>query len=162
MARFDHFADHRARQHRVELDDPAVLALELGRVAHAQALPGIEREVDGAQQELAGPGLGHRHLDDAEVVHPGLAPGIALEVDFPVHRHGPPPRHARRLLYCWWPRCPVKQGEKAAMHPHDRDRTALLVIDMQNGFCNPGGSIAAMGKDIWELYAIVPKSLLTA
>ena len=34
------------------------------------------------------------------------------------------------------------------MHPHDRDRTALLVIDMQNGFCHPGGSITAMGKDI--------------
>src|SRR5918998_5958312 len=28
------------------------------------------------------------------------------------------------------------------------DRTALLVIDMQNGFCHPDGSFAGLGLDV--------------
>ncbi len=36
-----------------------------------------------------------------------------------------------------------------------RDRTALLVIDMQNAFCHPKGSIAKVGKDVSMCVAAV-------
>ena len=32
--------------------------------------------------------------------------------------------------------------------PIQRDRTALIVVDMQNGFCDPAGSAAQVGFDI--------------
>lgn len=44
-----------------------------------------------------------------------------------------------------------------------RDRTALVVVDMQNGFCRDGGSIARIGFDITMLKAaIAPCARLVA
>lgn len=34
------------------------------------------------------------------------------------------------------------------MHPLRTDRSALILIDLQNGFCHADGSLAAMGKDV--------------
>jgi ureidoacrylate peracid hydrolase len=34
--------------------------------------------------------------------------------------------------------------------------TALLVIDMQNDFCHPNGSMAQMGQDIFAMSAVAP------
>lgn len=39
---------------------------------------------------------------------------------------------------------------------HGPDRTALLVIDMQNGFCHPKGSFASLGLDIAMCNAAIP------
>jgi ureidoacrylate peracid hydrolase len=39
------------------------------------------------------------------------------------------------------------------------DRSALLVIDLQNGFCHPEGSFAKLGLDAAALNAAVPASL---
>lgn len=39
---------------------------------------------------------------------------------------------------------------------HGPDRTALLVIDMQNGFCAPEGSFGALGLDVSMCTAAVP------
>jgi len=38
----------------------------------------------------------------------------------------------------------------------DTDRTALIVIDMQNAFCHPSGSLAKLGKDASMCIAAVP------
>lgn len=35
-------------------------------------------------------------------------------------------------------------------------RTALVVVDMQNDFCDPGGFYAAAGRDITALRAVIP------
>lgn len=35
------------------------------------------------------------------------------------------------------------------------DRTALIVVDMQNAFCKPSGSLAGMGIDIGPLAAVI-------
>ena len=44
-----------------------------------------------------------------------------------------------------------------------RDKTALVVVDMQNGFCRDGGSIARIGLDIAMLKAaIAPCARLVA
>ena len=44
------------------------------------------------------------------------------------------------------------------------DATALLVIDMQNGFCHPSGSFAQLGLDVSMCAAAIPgcKSLVSA
>ena len=38
----------------------------------------------------------------------------------------------------------------------DPERTALLVIDMQNGFCHPEGGLAKSGQDNAPQVAVVP------
>jgi ureidoacrylate peracid hydrolase len=45
-----------------------------------------------------------------------------------------------------------------------RDRVALMVIDMQNGFCHPEGSFATLGFDVSMLSGAIPgcHRLLTA
>jgi len=43
--------------------------------------------------------------------------------------------------------------EEKIYPPH----TALLVVDMQNDFCHPSGSLARMGLDISEMSAVAPK-----
>lgn len=42
------------------------------------------------------------------------------------------------------------------MKPIDPKHTALLVIDMQNGWCNPGGAMTRAGVDMSNQQAIVP------
>lgn len=37
----------------------------------------------------------------------------------------------------------------------DPERTALLVIDMQNGFCDPAGSVARSGLDVTPMAGVV-------
>jgi ureidoacrylate peracid hydrolase len=41
------------------------------------------------------------------------------------------------------------------MHQLGRERTALIVVDMQNGFCSPEGSLTQMGKDTTMCVAAV-------
>lgn len=36
------------------------------------------------------------------------------------------------------------------------DRTALVLVDMQNDFCDPGGFYATAGRDITALRAVIP------
>ena len=38
----------------------------------------------------------------------------------------------------------------------DPERTALLVIDMQNGFCHPEGGLAKAGQDNAPQVAVIP------
>lgn len=38
----------------------------------------------------------------------------------------------------------------------DKERTALIIVDMQNGFCQPQGSFAALGLDTSMLNAAIP------
>lgn len=45
-----------------------------------------------------------------------------------------------------WPLSPARAGE-----------TALLVIDMQRDFCDPGGYVATCGYDIAPIRAVVPR-----
>lgn len=42
------------------------------------------------------------------------------------------------------------------MDPVDPRKTALLVIDMQNGFCDPEGGLAKAGLDTSAMQAVVP------
>ena len=56
---------------------------------------------------------------------------------------------------------PSRFGSRAVLPgPAERlapGRTALVVVDMQNDFCAPGGYIAdALGKDVSGLATIVP------
>jgi ureidoacrylate peracid hydrolase len=43
------------------------------------------------------------------------------------------------------------------MEPVDRKKSALLVIDMQNGFCDPEGGLSKAGLDVSAMTAVVPK-----
>lgn len=40
-----------------------------------------------------------------------------------------------------------------------KNQTALIVVDMQNGFCNSKGSFATMGFDVTPLAAAIPGSV---
>jgi ureidoacrylate peracid hydrolase len=42
------------------------------------------------------------------------------------------------------------------MEPVDPKSTALLVIDMQNGFCDPKGGLSKAGLDVSAMTAVVP------
>ena len=55
---------HRAARHDLADSDGRGVG---GGIAHAPAHVGIEREIDDAHENLARPGLGHRHLLDAEI-----------------------------------------------------------------------------------------------
>jgi ureidoacrylate peracid hydrolase len=43
------------------------------------------------------------------------------------------------------------------VEPVDPHKTALLVIDMQNGFCDPEGGLSKAGLDVSAMTAVVPK-----
>jgi ureidoacrylate peracid hydrolase len=43
------------------------------------------------------------------------------------------------------------------IQPDDLEVAALLVIDMQNGFCSPAGGLAGAGVDITRQQAVVPR-----
>ena len=36
------------------------------------------------------------------------------------------------------------------------DRTAVMIIDLQNGFCHPQGSFAGLGLDVGNLTSALP------
>jgi hypothetical protein len=76
----DRAADHDlAQRHRLGIG---------GRIAHAPAHIRIQREIDGAQQDLPGPDLRHGLGLQAEVGFQGLALGAAGEHDAAIDGSG--------------------------------------------------------------------------
>ncbi|HWG72485.1 MAG TPA: isochorismatase family cysteine hydrolase [Acidimicrobiales bacterium] len=70
-----------------------------------------------------------------------------------MHPLGPGPRNAWRVdgSRCDLRRRPVAGWEVAAVPQAlvlDPDRTGIMVVDMQNDFCHPGGWLASIGVDI--------------
>ena len=90
VVRLDHLADRAAGHDLADADRRRVG----GGIAHAPAHVGIERQVDDAHEDLAGPGLRRRHFLDAEIGFGRLARRPTRENDTAVGLgdHGRLPR----------------------------------------------------------------------